>query len=256
MHTGGMFRNLLISLGLSPDQIDIYESLLENGAQSASDLAKSTKVKRTYVYTLTAELIKLGLIQAEKRGKATVFITESPERLMRLAQAKKEQAEAAESSLEALLPTLASKYSLLENKPVVTYYEGVEGIKKVYLDTLRENQPILALVETSAVDQEIYEWVTKNYAIERVKHGLSVRSIVASGSKTEKYVELNEKELRETKVIDKDKFPFQNEINIYGSKVSIINHRKGTQLVGIIINNSVIANTFRSWFELTWQKLS
>ncbi|RJR28546.1 hypothetical protein C4564_04900 [Candidatus Microgenomates bacterium] len=247
-------KDTLIKIGLSPEEVELYLSLLEKGAQSAAQLASSTSVKRTYVYRVASSLANKGLVTEAKHGRATVFEPNSPDHLLSLAEAKKIEAEQAQTSLEGVLSSLASKYRAIEAKPVVTYFEGPEGVKKVYRDTLTENGTILALVQTSKVDNEIYEWVTTKYAKNRIKAGIPVRAVVASGQKTKEYIGKNEAELRETKVIQNDKYPFEHEINIYGDKIAIINHRSGTKLMGIIIDNEIIAKTFRSWFEITWDQ--
>lgn len=251
-----MIDGILHDLGLTSEEIEIYQSLLINGSQPASRLAKTTKVKRTYIYNVVDKLMKRGLVSQSKKYGALYFVPLSPDKLLGLVQKEKEKVERVEQTLESLLPILRSKYALSEDKPVVTYYEGIEGVKKVYLDTIKKPEPILALVETTKLEPKIYEWLTTDYIKRRVKKNISVKSIVASGSNTKTYVGLNREEIRETKIIPSDKFPFQNEIIIYGNKVAIINHNKDSnKLLGIMIENSNIINTFRSWFNLTWSLL-
>lgn len=248
--------DILTSLGLTPEQVDIYESLLTHGPQSAGSLAKTTHVQRTYIYRVAGELVTKGLVAMDKKGKTSLYIPQSPDHLLTQAEELKSKATQAQKALEGILPSLKTKYQAIEAKPVITYYEGIEGIKKVYLDTIKEGKPILALVETSKADPEIYDWVTAEYVKLRISANISVRAIVATGSKTEEYTLRDKTELRETKTVNSERFPFEHEINIYGNKVAIINHRKGTQLIGIIMDNPVIAKTFRSWFELTWSGIS
>ncbi len=248
-------QNNLENLGLSPDQSAIYLSLLNSGPQSAVTLAKLTGIKRTYIYHLGKELEKEGLIKLTSKGRTTYFQAQSPDILLSKAQEKKAQAETALLTIESLLPDLQSKYRLTDTRPIISYFEGVEGVKKVYLDTLSATTPILALVETSSVEPEIYQWVTREYVKDRVKNGISVQAIVETGDKTGVYVTQNESELRETKTAPASKYPFEHEINIYNDKVALINHKSGGKLLGIIIDNKDIATTFRSWFELTWKNL-
>lgn len=245
----------LIEAGLSPEQAEIYTSLLENGPQTAIGLARSTTVKRTYVYRICQELAKLNLANTQTKANTTYFAPLSPHILLSHIEAKKAQTEAALHAIQGTLPQLESMFRLIDTKPVITYFEGVEGIKKVYLDTLTSHTDILALVQTSQVDPDIYSWVTNFYAKERVAHQINVKAIVATGSKTSSYERLNQKELRETKTINYDKYPIEHEINLYDNKLAIINHKKGQPLLGIIIDNSTIATTFRSWFLLTWAML-
>jgi sugar-specific transcriptional regulator TrmB len=250
-----MTNQILINSGLSPEQSEIYLSLIEHGSQTAIGISKTTKVKRTYVYKICQELAHQNLINIEQKSRTTFFTPLSPNIILNKLSEKKSQIESAQIGLNSLLPSLLSKFRLIDEKPIITYYEGIEGIKKVYLDTLSENKPILALVETSKVDPDVYQWITQTYAPERIKHQISVKAIVTTGTKTEKYTNLDKAELRQTKVISNDKFPFEHEINIYGNKIALINHHKNSQLIGIIIDNSQIATTFRSWFNLTWNQL-
>lgn len=241
----------------SPEESAIYLSLVNHGPQSASALSSSTLVKRTYVYAVCKSLINQGLVKEEKKGKTTFFAPLSPDHLLTIAEDQKQKAILATRTLEQFLPELKTKYSNIEVKPVISYYEGLEGIKKVYLDTLTSpiTEPLLALVETSKVHPDIYDWVTQTYVHKRIEAGINVKAIVASGSKTKAYTQLDPKELRETKIIDGKNFPFEHEINLYGHKLAIINHNKNTTPIGIIIENEYIATTFRSWFNLTWSLL-
>ena len=248
-------EELLLSLNLSADQTDIYLSLLRHGRQSAGGLAKTTKVKRTYAYSVCQDLAKLGLIKIGAEGKTTVFTANPPDLLLDLSEQIQLQAKTAKTNLENILPNLQSLYRLTETRPVVSYYEGLAGVKKTYLDTIKTGRPILSIVETHKVDQSIYNWVTTDYVKARIKAGVPVRAIVASGERTKTYTKLDEAELRESRVVSDARFPFENEIIIYGDKVSLIKHKAGEKLLGIIIDNPGIAATFRSWFELTWSAL-
>lgn len=242
----------LEQIGLSPEEAEIYLTLLNKGSLSASQIGSSTKVKRTYVYKIVEGLMQKGLVTQNKNGRTTVFAPNSPDHLLTLANKRKEQAENAHNQLEAHLGNLRTLYSSVDAKPVVQYFEGVEGIKKVYLDTLKCKGTIYALVETANVHPEIYEWVTSKYVKKRIDNGIKVKAIVSSGANTNKYIEKNESELRETKTISSTKYPFKHELNIYENKVAILNHNKESELLGIIIENKLIADTFRSWFNLTW----
>lgn len=242
----------LQQIGLSPEETEIYLTLLNKGSLSAAQIGSFTKVKRTYVYKIVEGLMQKGLVSQNKESRTTVFAPNSPDHLLTLANKKKEQAENAHNQLEAYLGNLRVLFGAVDSKPTVQYFEGIEGIKKVYLDTLKHSGPLLALVETSSVHPEIYNWVTEKYVYKRVEAGIEVKAIVSTGEKTENYVEKNKEELRETKVIPSRQYPFKHELNIYGDKVAILNHNKDSELLGIIIENKLIAETFKAWFELTW----
>ncbi len=245
----------LINLGLSKEEADIYLSLLNKGEQGASDLSKSTKVKRTYIYSVSASLIKKGLISQVKKGKTTVFNPMSPDKLLTLAHDKKQKAEQAEQTLEAILPNLKTKYEVVDNKPVVTYYEGIEGIKKVYMDTIKEGKEISSFMQNADIDPILRSWLRETYVKERVKLDIHAKVILASGDMAQEYVEKSKELLRETKVIPNKKYPFQIEVNIYGDKISFMNFKHKSDPLGIIIENKDVAQTMLTFFNLTWDSI-
>lgn len=243
----------LTKLGLKREEIEVYLSLLANGAQSATQIAESTSVKRTYVYNIASDLVEKGLVSEAKRGKITTFEPNSPDLLVSLAEKRKIEANQAQIGLESILGTLKAQYGAVEAKPVVAYYEGVDGVKKAYLDLIKEGKPISAIVQTSQVEPELYNWLTGRFVKQRIEAGVSVRAIVSHGEKTKAYIDKNEAELRETKMVSLQDPGFEHEIDIYGDKISIINNKAGEKLLAIIIENKLVAQTFRAWFELTWK---
>lgn len=250
-----MDNEALISLGLSIEEADIYLSLLNKGEQSASDLSKSTKVKRTYIYSVSASLIKKGLISQVKKGKTTVFNPMSPDKLLTLAHEKKQKAEQAEQTLEAILPNLKTKYSSVEAKPIITYYEGYEGIKKVYLDTIKEEKTIYAFLQNSDIDSDFRVWLKETYVKLRANKKIDAKVILASGEYVKDYIKRSPDLLREVKIIPSSQYPFQVEVNIYGNKIAFMNYHGKSNPVGIIIENEYIAKTMLAFFKLTWDRI-
>ncbi len=247
------YSPIFTGLGINPDQADLYTSLIQNGPQTAVQLAKNTSVKRTYVYKLCEQLVTLGLIRQEIKGKTTTFVAENPDKLLDIAENQKRQAETAAHSLENILPTLKSQFAATDTKPIITYYEGLEGVKKVYLDTLKEAQPIYALLDTSSVHPEMRLWLKTNYVKQRVKAGIFAKVILASGNLIQDYQQDDPVNLRETRVVNKEAFSIQHEIDIYGHKTAIMmQHKEAKQMVGIIIDNKYIADTLRALFDLAW----
>lgn len=242
----------LINLGLSTEEAEIYLSLLNKGEQGASELSKTTKVKRTYIYSVSASLIKKGLISQVKKGKTTVFNPMSPDKLLTLAHDKKQKAEQAEQTLEAILPNLKTKFEVVDNKPVVTYYEGVEGIKKIYKDILNTNESILLFRsiyddKNSEVDSIVLKQIE-----EQVKRGIKTRTITPLEKSTkDTFLNFDSSRLVERHIVKSTHLDLPAQIIIYGSKVVLISLKK--EIIVTLLDNSDIATTMRNIFELIWE---
>jgi len=67
-------ENILIQAGLSEEQAQIYQALLERGPQRASDLTKWVGLKRGLVYKVLEQLENIGLaLKSEGKGTVAVF---------------------------------------------------------------------------------------------------------------------------------------------------------------------------------------
>ena len=64
--------NLLLSLGLSPNQAKVYQSILKLGNATAIQMAESSSVYREDIYKVLPALEKLGLVE-KLLGKPAIF---------------------------------------------------------------------------------------------------------------------------------------------------------------------------------------
>lgn len=128
--TTSMNQELYQSLGLSPNEAKIYESLLQTGESGISDIAVSAKIHRRNAYDATARLIDKGLVfeifsSAENRYNAV-----DPDKLMELLSEK-------QASLEKILPDLKKKFTHRLAPEEAYIYRGLEGQKNIWRDILR-----------------------------------------------------------------------------------------------------------------------
>ena len=246
-------EEILTKIGLSDEEVEVYLSLLEAGAQSATQLDKNTKVKRTYIYRIAAQLRDKGLVTEKKKGRATLFEPNSPDHLVSLAESKKVEAEQAQTSLEGVLGSLKAKYGSIEAKPIVTTYEGLAGIKKVFLDTLKVGKEISAVVETTEVDPKLRDWLKDKYTKERAKKKIHAKVILASGELASEYKSRNVEAHRTVIEVPHKKYPIKHEVDIYGDKVAFLNYRRGEPMIGLVIDHPTVAKTMKAWFDLSWK---
>lgn len=242
----------LESIGLTKNEAQLYDLLLRLGEVPAAKIVAEAGLKRPTVYKTLYSLEKKGLVIQRDITKKLHFRPESPTQLLALAEQEHEAVDRAREDVRRLIPQLTSSYILAVKKPVVTTFEGVEGLKQIYEDTIREGKEIYAVLQTAEVNPTMYAWLTNIYIKKRRKAGIPAKVIVASGKWSEEYQSKDEQELRETILVPNEQFPFQHEVDIYGNKVAFINYKKGEALVGIVINHPQIAQTMKAWFDLAW----
>jgi sugar-specific transcriptional regulator TrmB len=242
-----MLLQELNKLGLNEKEAKAYLALLELGEASIQQISKKSGIKRTTVYDIIESLRQKGLLSSISKNKKTLFFAENPAKIEESLDEKK-------NVLRKILPELLSITNLMEKKPKIRYFEGIEGIKDVYRDTLNyPDQELLAWVSEEAVIAFDEEFLNDYYLPKRINKKIWVRAIAPDKDYMQKYKGLDEKSLRKTKLVSMEKFPIEVEINLYGK------HKIGIMLfsekIGLIIESKKIYNTLKSVFEMNWQSV-
>lgn len=236
-------------LGLSQEEAKVYLALLELGSSYVSLIAKKAKVNRVACYHTLGKLVEKGLISRFTKNKVKWFGIESPKTLVKK---QKEQLEYAQQ----LLPKLLSVKSVSAYKPKINYFEGSEGIKDMFLDTLSAKDELLGYTNLADVPKVLSAEFIREYAIRKLKKGIKTRMLSPTSKKALKYTKsfypkgFNEK-LMEILYVNHKEFMFEYEIDIYENKVAIISLNP-KELMGIIIESPIFAKTQRAIFNLAW----
>jgi len=243
-------EEILKELGIKDREIDIYLAALEGSPCSVIDLAKRTGMKRTSIYNFINNMIRRGLIIPTASGKKFLYAATNPNDLIQIVDKQKEK-------LLEIIPELSLIFTKSgSKKPKIRFYEGIEGLKEVYNDTLdqKEGSEILAYANFEEVYRIFPETFRKSYLNKRVnRKKIFTKAIARIGKYAQVHSKLNKKELRETILIPEKEFPISNEINIYDDRVAILSF--GDEKIGVIIESRQIADTQRAIFNLLWKNL-
>lgn len=241
----------LETIGLSLKETELYELLLKRGEVPAQTLIKETGLKRATAYKTLYALEKRGLVSHRDVGKITNFRPEPPSHLLGVAEAKLQAQERAREDLRRLLPELTSAYTLSVEKPVISSFEGIEGIKKIYEDIIAEKKDILLLRSLYDERPELGKLVQAQIH-RQVAAGIHTRTITPLVESTKRtYEQLDPKRLVTRHVVVKDDFSLPAQFVVYGSKVAIISLKKA--IIVTLIDNPDISESFRKLFELLWK---
>lgn len=237
----------LFNLGLTENEAKTYLAALELGESTIIRIAKKSGVKRTTTYLSVESLKEKGFLSEIKKKKKKFFYAEDPRILQ-------EKIEERKNAINRIVPQLLSIANFMDKKPKITFYEGLEGIKDVYRDTLRyPNKEMSAWVSEEAfhaLDQNFINY----YVPERVNKKIWVRVIAPNTEEIREYKKQEEKSLRQTKLIDAKNFPIKVEIDLYGSnKIGIMAFE---EKIGLIIESEKIYTTLKSIFEMNWSSLN
>lgn len=257
-------ENILIQAGLSEEQAQTYQALLERGPQRASDLAKWTGIKRGLIYKVLEQLENMSLI-SKKGGPGTVavFSPSHPSLLLSNIERKEKEIALSREILQSSLGSLSSKFNLITGKPNVQFFEGKEGVERVLNDTLSSKDEILTYVDMEIVEK-YFKDINDKYVEKRSKMEIKKRLLVIENNFTNNLFNKWSKEnpdyfnVTDLKMVKTPLNNIEGAIQIYGNKIGLITI-SNENLISIIIDDERINKLFRSMFEalyLTSEKFS
>ena len=241
---------ILKDLGLEEKEIKIYLAALEGSPCSVIDLSKRTEMERTSIYNFINGMIQKGIIVPTAIGNKFLYSAAQPEELVNLLDKKKER-------LLEILPELALMFTKSgSKKPKIRFYEGAEGIKKIYYNLIEEKGgELLFYSSVETMYKELSTTFWDNWIKKKVKSGIPSRGISPSDQfVTGNYsMDVNKKALRDLITVSEKEFPIKNEIMVYKNKMTLVSF--GEEKMGVLIESEQIADTQRAIFDLLWNNL-
>ncbi|MEI6477404.1 MAG: helix-turn-helix domain-containing protein [bacterium] len=161
----------LISLGLSDKEAELYLALLELGPSKAKDISAYTELNRGTIYDVARSLFKKGLVSSTQKKNITHFVASPPHRY--IYQLNQEV-----TAATSLMPAIEDMIQSSSYRPVVRFFEGVEGIKTVYEETLRcRSKEIVCFVSAREILEVVGEEFMQYYAEKRTRRHIKIRTL-------------------------------------------------------------------------------
>lgn len=237
----------LQTLGFSSKEATVYVAILELGHGTVTEIARKAGINRTTGYDILDSLSNKGIVNVTGKEPKQEFAAEPPEAVVMYLKREAELAKERIEKAGALLPQLRSVHAT-QNRPRVKFYEGSDGLKQVYEDTLTSSEPIRAYANVEDMHKGLPNYFPEYYK-RRAGAGIAIRAIVPHTPVARARVPYAEEEKREIAFVPPDKFYFSPEINIYDNKVMIASWR---EKLGVMIESAEIADAMKKIYELAW----
>lgn len=241
--------NRLLEFGFSQKESFIYMACLELGVPSpVSTIAKKALVNRTTAYDILQELMRKGFVISQKKRSGRYYEALPPQKLVTYLQEQSQKFSRLVDEAKKILPELNTYYRP-SGRPKVYFYEGDEGLVRVYEETLTSTGEILAYASDQA-NQDAIPWYFPEYYERRTKKGISIRALFPDTPKDRLRHSLDKKELRKSRILPKNILDFTPEVNFFDNKMMIADWK---EKLGIIIESEEIVKVFKQTFELAWE---
>ncbi|MDF2379485.1 MAG: helix-turn-helix domain-containing protein [Candidatus Gracilibacteria bacterium] len=249
----------LMSLGLTEKEAKLYLTLLEIGSNPVSSIARKAGITRTTAYAALETLKEKGLVSTIEKGGIQQFTPVKPSKLEKYAKKLREDATSNYERIKEIIPNLKSLTGDLVMAPKVKFFEGLEGIKTIYSDTIETLTALpkgdrikYSYSSAPEVTSELRNFLD-SYIAERVSMNINAKIIMPDSKLARDYKKNSKKRLSQLRLVPKDiDTLIKSEIAIYDSKVAIMSLKAG-RLHGVIIDSPEIAATEKAVFELAWR---
>lgn len=248
-----MIEKTLEEFGLSKKESALYLELLQLGTQPASVIARRLELPRSTAQFIAESLSKKGFVSKIIKNKITYYTSEKLENILNMMDEEKDnyirRHKIRKEHFKKIIPSLNEIISRGNiDKPKVSFYEGVNGLTRVYEDVLTSKEEIRSFVSyTKAHRLKPAKLVIYK---RRAAKGIKIKCITRDSELARIRKTNNEKELRESVLVDPKKYSWIPEIQFYDNKVNIASV---DEKFGVIIESEQIAKAMKALFDLAWE---
>ncbi|MFT4303819.1 MAG: TrmB family transcriptional regulator [Candidatus Woesearchaeota archaeon] len=237
-----MNTKTLENIGLTRNQAEVYVTLLKLGSATAQQIIKESGIQRSPVYDALEKLRDKGLVSFVTKDFKKYFQAESPKALYGYLEEKKEE-------ISQIMPQLEALEGMKKENINASIYKGKEGLKTIHYDMLKEGKQIDVIGGKGLIFSELKYYIP-HWEKERIKKKMKWR-ILWDNKKIRD-------EVIKRKYVDGKVLPKGTEtssvVNIYGNKVAIFLWKEKYP-TAFVIDNKDVADSFRKWFNLLYDKI-
>lgn len=230
---------VLQRVGLNQKEASIYLAVLELGTASVQAVSRKASIKRPTAYTILESLEQRGLVNIVPQHKKTLYVAESPERL--LADLVKNQ-----ELVRRALPDLLALHNSKQEKPQVQLYQGKEGLAQVYEKIL--NSKNIAFFCTLKEASQMFPEVPKRFKQLAQAQKISMREMVTETEVDRAHAKWVA-DAYEVRIAPKESM-FLTDNALFDENVAFFSYQPYPFVV--VINSKGIVASLKSLFELAW----
>ncbi|MFH1366369.1 MAG: helix-turn-helix domain-containing protein [Patescibacteria group bacterium] len=239
----------LSRVGLNELEVQCYLELVKKSPQRASALARKLEIpKATLLLALSRLSDELTIVKRALKKNSFEFSVEDPKDLLSLLKRRKEEIDSQEKTFADLLPELRAMQNFDVSKPKISYVEGKEAMKQVFLQILEEAKEIIGY-GSNEDDLKYLPKIYPEYYEKRVSRKIPVKAIIPATSFNLQETLKNEiRHQRQTHLIPKE-FAYPIQVNIYGQTTIFFSFEENFALV---IKSKPITGCLKKIFEFAF----
>jgi sugar-specific transcriptional regulator TrmB len=249
-------QNNLKKLGLNNKEIEIYLTLIKNGAVSPTDLSKMTKINRATIYSSAKNLQNKGLVIEDISGTKTLFVPAPADQLEQIIKRGEKELEEKKDIIRNVVDEL-NLITSQKNYPVpkIRFVDESnmenfmhENMEK-WIQSMRRSDSTWWGIQDHTFSEnfkEFNDWYWKRPYVSGIKMNL-----ISNNTKIENEIKLKyEKKERDVRITDS--MNFSSSIWV-GGEYLIMVVTKNKPFYMFEIHDAALADNMREVFKNTWE---
>jgi len=232
----------LLGAGLSRTEISVYLIVLSNGPISAGKVAKLTHNYRTNVYQAIERLKSKGFISEIAGKKSKLFEALSPSHILADFDKKRE-------ALDKIMPSLSQMKSTSVTTTSMRVIDGVNGWRHLLNEFIEIGKERVVYGIPKQV--EMLDAFFKDYHKKRAEKKIWLRHLFNYDARDRLKI-TNKLPFTESRYLPRE-LDQPVSTSICGSLVALTVYQ-GRDIMTIVIDNKIIADAYRKYFEYLWKK--
>jgi len=234
--------NSLGNLGLNEKESQVYLACLTLGSSPVSKIARKARVNRITTYDILEKLKQKGLTNFYTKNKVKYFSATDIDIVFDDFEKKVFSLKGNLTKFKNLRPEL--------NLPKMRLFEGVEGLKAVFFESLYSNNEILGILNFDLL-RGIWPEFDVDYTKKRVKKNLFFRSIRHDERKVEILNDEDGRFYQETRIIPNAFGDTYAGVLVFDNKVALMSLKD--DVIIQVMEDTHISGAQRVYFDMMWE---
>lgn len=242
-----MYAEVLKEVGLSPNEAQIYETLLERGELTVPEIATRANIHRRNAYDAINRLAEKGFVLPVLGRGDNRYTAVDPVKLREILNEKQQR-------LDLVLPEMQKLFKHHRTDESTYIYKGIEGYKNFLGDMLQVGDDVYTIGAKGAwTDQRLLQY-SESFWLEAKRKGMKFYTVFDESAKD--YARGLSKYKNVTSRILAPQYSSNSAIDIYGNRV--VMQRAGQHgvlpedITLFMLVSRDLAESYRTWFKLIW----
>lgn len=232
-----MLKDTFLHLGFTPNQAEVYKTLVEIGEAKVGELVSRTGFHWNIVNRALQDLVKRRLVYKTNKKGVAHYASANPQVLLAQYQQKLDLAQEAIDELK----------NVQTGKPEVLVLTGEQGISD-FLELLLQTKEYMNVMGVNYFWSKEYRELYNKFEDRFVKKG--IKRLILANPKNKEYIETIRE--AETRFLPKELSNSPLAISIFDDYVAQIISAKPNLI--IVVKNKEIAKGYRDYFKFLWDQ--